>query len=516
MALSDPGPRRSQDTPLSFESGEALRVARVGDVIAGRYELLAVLGAGGMGTVFTARHTVSGRRVALKWIPLGDLGGRDLRARFVREAQALGRIDHPNVVGVLDAGVQGGGAYLAMELVRGESLRDHLDRTGPLPVHAALQIMLQVMQGVAAAHRCHVIHRDLKPDNLVTHGSGDRATTKVLDFGISKLAHGAEAAPGPLTQDGHVVGTPHYMAPEQANARPVDGRADVWALGVMLYEMLSGALPFDRDGVVAVLIAIATEPPVPLTVVCPELDRELADVVHRALAKDPEERWPSVVAFALALEPFADAVFAAPPPPSEFPPPMGRSVEDACTPHATGHVTTPHRRLHEPATPMTELHTSALPSALPTAWGSGKIVAATLLTLATLSLMTWTLLPDDEGPPEAAAGAPPVVSAPAPALPASSTLPGSVAVPAGLGSVAAPAPATAALPPTAPVAAPPTPPVEAALPTGLDVPVAPPGEPPHPPESAVNRRRSSSESMMRTRARQSVVARSGTLSREEF
>jgi serine/threonine-protein kinase len=300
----------------------------VGDVVAGKYRLESVLGRGGMGIVYAARHAISERRVAVKWMEADLASEPDALERFVREARAMGRIEHPNVVGVLDVGTEPPIAYLVMELLRGESLRAMIEREGRIEASLAVRTLLPVMEGVEAAHRAGVVHRDLKPENLfVVKDATDRVmTTKVLDFGISKLTEtDSKRRDSPkLTKTGHVVGTPTYMSPEQVRGALIDARSDVWSLSVILYEMLSGRTPFDAESYGALLVAIAVEPYVPLdpSVVPPNLAR----IVHRGLAKDPADRWPTVMDLARALEPFANG--------ATFHEPHRRSVVPGAPPEA--------------------------------------------------------------------------------------------------------------------------------------------------------------------------------------
>ncbi|AKF09930.1 Serine/threonine protein kinase PrkC, regulator of stationary phase [Sandaracinus amylolyticus] len=269
-----------------------------------------------MGAVYRARHTLTGRAVALKWmIPDPDADAASVQ-RFLREARAMGRIDHPNVVGVLDVGVSSSSdadqrsAFLVMELLRGASLRAYVERETKLAPSEAVALLLPALEGVAAAHRAGVVHRDLKPENLfvVQSEDGRAITTKVLDFGISKLhEHAHASAPQPsITQTGTTMGTPSYMSPEQVRgARDVDARTDVWALGAILYEMVTGRVPFRAETYGALMVAIVMDPLVPADVIAPDLPRELARVIDRALEKDPEQRIASVEALRDAIAPFA-------------------------------------------------------------------------------------------------------------------------------------------------------------------------------------------------------------------
>lgn len=288
-------------------------IPQIGEVVAERYEIQSVLGRGGMGVVFAARHTISGRRVALKWMEPDPSDEPGAKERFLREARAMGRIEHGNVVGVLDVGTVGDAAYLVMELLRGESLRSVIDREAPMPIERALSLLLPAMEGVEAAHRAGVVHRDLKPENLFVAklADGGGTVTKVLDFGISKVDESARSGsrgPQNLTKTGHVVGTPQYMSPEQVRGAMVDGRTDVWALGTILYEMLTGRTPFEAENFGGLLVAIATEAFTPLYQRIDSPPTALVVAVHRALEKDASSRFPSVLAFARALEPLAGGV----------------------------------------------------------------------------------------------------------------------------------------------------------------------------------------------------------------
>ncbi len=270
--------------------------------IDGKYELVTELGAGAAGTVFEAEHRVVGKRCAVK-ILHAELG-RDpaLVARFVAEARAGARIAHANVVDIYDLGVAPDGTtYMVMELLQGETLADVIGSRGPVASAYACELVLQVLAGLAAAHKKGIVHRDLKPANIiVTHPRPDRPHVKVLDFGIAKGVLDA----GYTSEDGVILGTPLYMAPEQALARQVDGRADVYAAGVILYEMLSGAPPHDGSTPMEVLGKVVQGLHLPLHEVCPDLPRELADAVERALRVDPADRFESAEEFSEALLPF--------------------------------------------------------------------------------------------------------------------------------------------------------------------------------------------------------------------
>jgi len=292
-----------------------------GELVAGRYRIDELVGLGGMGAVYRAEHVATGRRVALKWmLPKAD--GGTSRRRFLREAKALGRIEHRNVVSVLDFGEHGDGAYLVMEFLEGHSLR-LLCAHGPVPIDEALHALLPALRGLAAAHDAGVVHRDLKPSNifLCCDSAGVRRETKVLDFGISKVsAQGEEIdVEESLTRTGTAIGTPAYMAPEQLMERTaVDARTDIHALGVILYELLAGRRPYDAQSYEALVVQIVTQTCTPLGAAAAELPKDLARVVDRALSKEPEERYQTVEQFAEALRPWApsgahfDSAFSSP------------------------------------------------------------------------------------------------------------------------------------------------------------------------------------------------------------
>ena len=326
-----------------------------GAVVAGRYRVEAVLGEGGMGRVYRATQLALRREVALKVLPAGPLASREALVRFEREAAAVARLRHPNIVTVYDAGSEPGvGAFIAMELVAGRSLADELSERGRIPVAEAVDLCRQVAEAVEAAHRAGVIHRDLKPANVMLE-RGERPSARVLDFGIAKLADEAAEStlggPGAgasvsLTASGAVFGTPLYMSPEQARGEQADARTDVWSLGAMLYELVSGASPFARPTAPQVFTAILRDEPERLDRVVTGVPAALARLVARALAKQPAARPATArevagelerIALALAAEAATptlrvDALAAALPPtnlPPEVEPLIGRATEIA-------------------------------------------------------------------------------------------------------------------------------------------------------------------------------------------
>jgi serine/threonine protein kinase len=281
---------------------------RPGDVIAGKYRVERVLGVGGMGVVVAARHLELGRKVALKFMRADalDKGGVD---RFLREARVAASIESDHVAQVLDVGrTQRGEPYLVMELLEGTDLSAFVAR-GVARTEDAAGWILEACEGLAAAHARGLVHRDVKPANLfVATRPGGRATLKVLDFGLARTFTGEDRA---LTTTGAVMGSPQYMAPEQLLARPLDARADVWALGVCLYELLTGAMPFEAPTIPALCAKILNEAPCDPCDRRPDLDHRLVAILARCLARDPAERFATVAELAAALEPYSPGAHGA-------------------------------------------------------------------------------------------------------------------------------------------------------------------------------------------------------------
>ena len=277
----------------------------IGEVVADKYRIERLLGAGGMAEVYGAVNIRTERRVALKWILPALATSPEVLQRFRREALAAGRINHPNVVTIFDVVEHQSSACLVMELLDGETLADRMKRMGPMPFVEAVAIILPAMRGVAAAHAHGVIHRDLKPDNifLCTDAAGSMIDCKVLDFGVSKLTVADAATTGDITLSGNVVGTPEYMAPEQVRAgKHADHRIDVYSLGVVFYEMLAGRPPFVGEHFSGLMLDIMQRDPPPLQTLRADVPRRLAAVIHRALARDLEKRYADMNSFIVAVE----------------------------------------------------------------------------------------------------------------------------------------------------------------------------------------------------------------------
>jgi serine/threonine-protein kinase len=258
-------------------------------VKAGRYEILGELGRGAMGVVYRATDPVIGRTVAVKTIRLSEegtgLSRPELLSRLQTEARAAGLLAHPNIVVVYDAGEENGLYYITMELIEGKSLQALLDSGHSFPVPRVLRIMEQTCSALQFAHERNIIHRDIKPANLMLTADD---TVKVTDFGTAKILQF-----GTVQQTTHVMGTPSYMSPEQVKGRPVDGRSDIFSLGVLLYEILTGEKPFPGQSITTVIYKIVNEEPIPPRTLNPSLHQGLSDIVMRALAKEPEVRYQS-------------------------------------------------------------------------------------------------------------------------------------------------------------------------------------------------------------------------------
>jgi serine/threonine protein kinase len=251
----------------------------------GRYRVRQVLGSGGMGIVFEAEDTQLRRRVALKVMKPSVAAKEANRQRFLREAQTTAAIDHEHIVTVFHVDEADGIPYLAMQLLQGESLHDRLDREGGwLPLPEVLRIGRELAEGLAAAHARGLVHRDIKPANVWLEAP--RGRVKLLDFGLARVA-GDDVR---LTQAGVVLGTPAYMAPEQANGRPVDHRGDLFSLGCVLYQQCTGQLPFPGNDTLSILAALASIDPEPPRRVDPAIPAAFSDLLMRLLAKDPDRR----------------------------------------------------------------------------------------------------------------------------------------------------------------------------------------------------------------------------------
>ncbi len=306
--------------------------ARVGTTFARLYFVHQLLGSGGMADVYKATRLDTDRQVALKVVRTGALPDAAATRRFEREAAVAARLRHPCVVEVLECGCsEDGTRYLAMELVPGRTLAQVIAREGPLPEARAVHLASQVLEALAQAHSAGVIHRDVKPGNVMVHGvAGEPERVKVLDFGIATVADPGEGA-SRLTQDGMVHGTPAYMSPEQIRGEPLDARSDLYSTGVLVFEMLTGAPPFDGPSNVALAVRHLTDPAPPLSARRAGVAPALEAVVARALEKDPARRPASATRLKAELLAALGAPASAPrtmgPPPTDaFPGPIAPAV----------------------------------------------------------------------------------------------------------------------------------------------------------------------------------------------
>ncbi|MBW2527766.1 MAG: serine/threonine protein kinase, partial [Deltaproteobacteria bacterium] len=323
---------RTVTTPSEPRGDE---LPRPGDLIDGKYRVDEIIGKGGMGVVVAARHEVMDQEVAIKLLRDQEIAWESV-TRFMREARASGKLRSAHVARVYDCGTLDSGApYLVMERLVGHDLKVERSQRGVLPCGEAVDLLLQAMIGLAEAHAQGIIHRDLKPSNLfLADKPGGGSVVKVLDFGVAKLT-AVERAQDDLTATAALLGSPRYMSPEQA-ARPreVDERSDVWSLAVILYELLTGVVPFDGDTLGEIIGKLLVEPVPPVHTIRSEVPPELSDVIDGCLQRDLAARPASLVELAHLLEPFAsasggDAVrqietllsdgIAPPPPPSRDP-----------------------------------------------------------------------------------------------------------------------------------------------------------------------------------------------------
>jgi len=304
-----------------------------GTMIAGKLRILRLLGAGGMGSVYEVEHQITKHRRALKLLHPQFAAYPHVIERFLREASAAGRIGNPHIIETFDAGqLESGEPYLVMELLEGQTLSDLMIKKGELSISEASELMRQACTGVQAAHDAGIVHRDLKPDNLFIVEKDGRPFVKILDFGVSKFDPGLTGGLG-MTQEGATLGTPFYMPPEQIRGdKFIDSRADIYALGVILYECVGGNRPFNADTLAHLAVLIHEGKPVPITEHRPDLPARFAELVHRTMAKDKEQRPASARELGDALATFTGNVLgptvgwpgrgAAPPEPSKIKEPL--------------------------------------------------------------------------------------------------------------------------------------------------------------------------------------------------
>src|SRR3954468_5162865 len=298
-----------------------------GALVDGRYRIVSRIGSGGMADVYLADDIHLGRQVALKVLHRRFAQDREFVERFRREASSAAGLQHPNVVGVFDRGEHEGTYYIAMEHLPGRTLKECIASEGPWAQDRVIDLGIQILRAAGFAHKRGIIHRDFKSQNVIVDADGN---AKVTDFGI------ARAGTSEITETGSIMGTAQYLSPEQAQGHAVTAGSDLYSIGVILYEMLAGRLPFEGDSAVAVALKHLSEPPVPLSQIRPDVNPALESVVMAALAKDPSHRWQTAEDFAEALQaagmqlgqdapPPQDTAAFAPvppvgPPPGEAPP----------------------------------------------------------------------------------------------------------------------------------------------------------------------------------------------------
>src|SRR6187455_3238430 len=287
------------------------------EILGGQFQILEKIGTGGMGSVYKAEQPAMNRLVAIKILHPKLAGRKDLTSRFRREARAMSQLTHPNTVKVFMFGEleDDGSLYIVMEMLEGRNLNQTVRKEGPLPVERAIPILIQVCGALQEAHDLGIVHRDLKPENIFLSKQGGMADyPKVLDFGLAKVTE-RQMQPGSviLTQEGMVFGTPEFMSPEQAQGKTLDARSDIYSLAVILYEVLTGKLPFSAKSPMEYIQKHVTEPSIPLSERVPErrFPKELDDVLARAMSKRPEQRYQTAAEFAEALRPFGGSAAAA-------------------------------------------------------------------------------------------------------------------------------------------------------------------------------------------------------------
>ena len=415
---------------------------RPGDVLDGKYRVERVLGVGGMGIVVAATHVQLETRVALKFLLPEVLGHPQVVQRFAREARAAVQIQSEHVARVIDVStLPTGSPYMVMEYLEGADLSEALAKNGAMPVGQAVNYLLQACEAIAEAHALGIVHRDLKPANLfLARRAGRDPMVKVLDFGISKSGDGASSG---LTQTSNVMGSPQYMSPEQMmSAKNVDARADIWALGVILYELLTGAPPFVAETMAEIVFMVTQRDAPRLAEKRPDLPPALSVVIARTLSREPAQRYANVADFARALAPFA-------PPRSEI------SIERIARLLGAPEKHAPEPEPPAPAPPrapstagMTNLGD---PSALepPRRRRGLVLLVAGIGVVGVVGWFATRARPAGEPRPPAEAtmtATPPVAPAPA-TTPPSPPAPAAAALPATAPAPAAPAPTPAAPPP---------------------------------------------------------------------
>ena len=427
-------------------------IVRQGDVIDGKYVVEGLIGEGGMAIVVAARHLQLERRVALKILKPAAIASGEVVIRFLREARAAARLSTEHVARVLDVGTLATGLpYLVMEYLRGADLGMVLRQRGPLPVADAVDLLLQACEAIAEAHAYGIVHRDIKPDNLFLTRRPDGApVVKVLDFGVAKAgASSGEDKPPDVTQPSVTFGSPAYMSPEQVrSARDVDVRTDIWSMGVMLYELVSGQQPFCASTAPETCAMVLRDTPRPLANLVEDLPPGFAAVVHCCLEKNPDRRFSTIADFAEAASPFGgpgaslyarrvrvvlDSSSPTMPPPEPSDPMLSISAE-----HPAANLDLLRRASSETQTSATTRLPPRPRGGIPLRY---SILGALVLTIGA-ALITLVLLQGYRHPDSVASAEPAASSAPTAASPPASSSADLLPIPAPSSSVAAEPPLT--------------------------------------------------------------------------
>jgi serine/threonine-protein kinase len=363
----------------------------------GKYEIRAEIGRGGMGTVYRGYDPTLDRHVAVKVLAPHLVWQENFVERFMREARSAARLNHPNIVTIHDVGNEAGWYYFVMEFLEGRALTDVIEQSGPMSPEQVLKILRPLASALDYAHNKGVVHRDIKPSNIVVSPSGHVTLT---DFGIARAAQEAR-----LTNTGTVVGTPEYMSPEQAKGMNVDVRSDQYSLGVMVYQMLTGRVPFEADSTLALMYKVVHEPPPPMATLRSDLPAGVASALERAMAKEPGARYPGVAAFVGDLEhAFAGGDVTPPPRPSPPPPTepatvvMGGGPAPTPPPSAEVPVTPPPRPQPRPdSRPAAPSARERMPREGKRTWTwlLGGLGVALLAVIGLTAFALWSLLAED-------------------------------------------------------------------------------------------------------------------------
>ncbi|CAN5580135.1 hypothetical protein BH11CYA1_BH11CYA1_50800 [soil metagenome] len=305
---ANPDAQLAADDRLIGADADAPYSELIGKTIDKKYLVQSVLGEGGMAVVYRAHHVQMERTVVIKVMQGWLLSNRNSVERFERECKLTAKLNHPNIVSVYDVGlINGKEPYLVMEYIKGESLADKIHNSGALPYATTANIIIQICRGLQEAHTSGIIHRDLKPDNVLLQHKSDRPDwVKIVDFGISNFVHGSKK----LTKTGRMVGTPEYIAPEQLKDRPIDMRTDLYGIGIMMFEMLTGRVPFDGESAESILMKHLLEDAPTMAEVRPELAENnlFQPIVDKLLKKNPDERYQTATELRLDVEHALNAV----------------------------------------------------------------------------------------------------------------------------------------------------------------------------------------------------------------